>query len=415
MKLAASLALILAIIFILFLSFHSAYYMHLYPDVFVFYDRAKYFWQHGNLTQLGHNEYQPGALVFFMALSPVLFLENTLESFKTALFSANLFFILSLGFLFYKMKKTEGIFLLALFLSLLGPILLFRFDLLVITLIVLFFYLWEKNLKFPAIIILAFATIAKVYPIIFIPYLLFLEFQNEKSNSVLKKALSFLYPGYLYLASLIIMLLGYSLIFQISLSETYASYNFHNLKSVGTESLWATFIYLGNLLTQTPLPRVEGAYGINAIDRNTLPLPIYFFNYFWIAPFIVLHLIYFFKNFRKKNPSIDYEFILLIMLTFLTFSKVLSNQYLAWFLCMLPLIKSSVLTKPKWIITIFILAVSVIMHTYIFPLEYSAWLDLFNGNNQDPFLFWIGVISNLMLVVILFKLTYEVIARKDHQ
>lgn len=403
MKAVAIFSLIVSIVYILILSLHPTYYMHLYPDVFVFHDRASYFFNHLNLTELGHNEYQPGAMLFFIALSPINLIDNSLESFKWALFSANIGFICLIAYILYKWGKTSGILLLSLLMVFLGPITLFRFDLLTILLLILAFFLWEKQKPTLSMATLAFATIVKVYPVIFLPYLLYLYIKKEKG-------ISFLYPLSVFISSFLIYLFGYTLLFQISLFDTYTSYNFHNLKSVGTESVWATFLFLFQLFQSGTLPAIEGAYGINAIARSKLTFPIWFFNYFWIIPLFVIHIWYLLK--KQKENGIDYEFILLNLLLFLVFSKVLSNQYLAWFLFVIPLLDYKRFTSPFWITNLFLIILTTILHTYIFPLQYTAWLEIFTRNNYDPFLFSIGIFSNIILVIILGRLIYEVLIKK---
>lgn len=405
MKLAAIFSLIIAIVYIVLLSLVPAFYMHLYPDVFVFYDRASFFWENFNLTSLGHNEYQPGALILFILLSPVFLIDQSLETFKWALFSANIIFILLSAFILHKWGKTSGVIVFSIMVVFLGPILLFRFDLLTVLLIILSFYLWEKNKAPLAMATMAFATIAKVYPLIFIPYLLFLSFKKDKK-------FTFLYYLFIYVSCFLIYLFSYTLIFQINLVDTYTSYNFHNLKSVGTESIWATVVFVWQQIQTGTLPGIESAYGINAIARDELILPIWFFNYFWVIPLGILNIWYFLKN--KEYHNIDFKFCLLILLVFLMFSKVLSNQYLAWFLLLIPLINIKDLLKRPWIINMFLLIISIILHSFIFPLNYTTWLEIFTLNKFDPFLFYIGIVSNLLLILVLFRLGYEVFGRKNH-
>src|SRR3990167_1364833 len=116
-KLAAIFSLTIAIIYIFLQSLHPSFYMHLSTDIFVFHARALYFWEHMNLTQLGHNEYQPGAIIFFILLGvPAFFIDNTFETFKWALLFANIVFIILTAILLDRMKKTAGIILLSLLL-----------------------------------------------------------------------------------------------------------------------------------------------------------------------------------------------------------------------------------------------------------------------------------------------------------
>lgn len=378
--------------------------MHLFPDVFAFFDRASFYWDNRTLQNLGHNEYQPGAIAFFITLTPVFLLDKSVETFKWALFAANSLFFILYGILLIKMRKTAGVFLISILLIILGPILLFRFDMFVILLTVFSFYLWSNGKREISMYTLAFAVITKVYPIIFLPYLLLHSFKQGKK----------LEPFYLFFtfsAAVLIYLLAYTLFFQISLNDTYVSYNFHNLKSVATESVWASLIYFYSFFSTQTLPAMESAYGINAIARNAIFPSIQFYNYFWVIPLGVFYLLYFFKN--KSWEKIDYKFLTFILLVFLLFSKVLSNQYLAWFLFMLPLIDIKVLLRKSWIINIFLIVLSIILHTYVYPLNYSNWVNMLVGGFINPFLLWSILISNLLLIILAIRIGFYVY--QDHK
>lgn len=404
MKLAAILSLCAAIIYIVFQALNPAYYMHLYPDVFAFHARALYFWEHFTLNGLGYNEYQPGAIAFFILLGHVFFIDPSVEGFKWALFSANIVIFALIAWLLIKMQKTSGIFLMSILLAVLGPILLFRFDSLVVLLTVWSFYLWEKDKKEYSLIVLAFSVITKVYPLIFLPYLLVLSFKKGKK-------LEPFYLFFVFTTSFLVFLLSYTFFFNIGLQETLASYNFHGYKSVATESIWASLIYLSRLLSGSPLPGMESAYGINAILRKEVYPSIQFYNYFWVLPVGLLSLFYFFKN--KHWEKIDYQFINLLLLTFLIFSKVLCNQYLGWFLLTLPLIGIKTLLQRTWIINIFIIILTAILHTFIYPLNYSEWLAVFTEQKIDLFLLWIMIGSNLLLPVLAIRMGINVFKNKN--
>lgn len=406
MRLAAIFSLTLAIIYILLQSIHGAYYPHLYVDVFVFHARSLYFWEHLNLTNLGHNEYQPGAILFFILLGgPAFLIDNTLDTFKWVLFGANVLLIFLTGFIFHKMKKTAGVILLSVLLIFLGPILLFRFDLLVIFLLTLVFYLWEKGKLEIAMAVLAFGVLVKVYPIIFLPYLLWLTFKKHK-------ILNSIYLLSVFLSSLISYFLLYTLIFQISFKDTYVSLGFHNLKSVATESVWASLIYFSHIVRGVPLPAMESDFGINAIARFELFPSIAFYNYFWVLPMGILNLYYFIR--KKVAHEIDYQLLILNLLVFLIFSKVFSNQYWAWFLFLLPLLPTKILLSRSWIINIFLISLTTIFHTFIYPLNYTEWLQILIQKKPDFILTSVMLISSLILPVLAIRITFNVFKNHHH-
>lgn len=396
----AILSLVISIIYILLQSLDPSFYMHLSTDIFVFHARSLYFWEHLSLSGLGHNEYQPGAILFFILLGSFSFLfDNSFETFKWVLFAANIILIFSTAFLFYKMKKTYGILLLPLLLISLGPILLFRFDLLIIFLLTLFFYLWEEGKFEIAMALLSFSVLVKVYPVIFLPYLLWLTFRKYR-------LLNSFYLFSIFLSTLILYFLIYTLFLQISFKDTLISYNTHNLKSISTESVWTSLIYFVNIFRGLPFPTMESDFGINAIARNEIFPSINFYNYFWILPLGILNLLYFIR--RKTINSLDYKFLILNLLVFLIFSKVLANQYLGWFLFLLPLLSLKELLTKTWIINIFLIILTTLLHTFIYPLHYTDWLRILNQKQPDLFLTGIMLISSLILIILGIRISYDV-------
>ena len=404
-KLVAIFSLTVAIIYILLQSIHGAFYPHLYVDVFVFHARSLYFWEHMNLAQLGHNEYQPGAILFFILLGGGAFLiDNSLDTFRWVLFGANVLLIILTAWLLHKMDRTAGVILLSVLIIFLGPILLFRFDLLVIFLLTLAFFLWEKGKLEFAMMILSFGVLVKVYPIIFLPYLLWLAYRKHK----------LLYAGYLFsvfLSSLIIYFFLYTLVFQISFRDTFISYNFHNLKSVATESVWASLIYFIHIVRGIPLPAMESDFGINAISRLELFPSLSFYNYFWLLPMMLLNILYF--RWKKTVHGIDYKFVVLNMLVFLVFSKVLSNQYLGWFLFLVPLISIKYLLRKIWIFNILLIILTTILHTFIYPLNYTQWLGILNQKQPDVILTSSMLLSSLILFILLVSISYDVFRKNS--
>ena len=406
-KRVAIFSLASAIIYILFQSIQPVFYTHLYPDVFTFHARAAHFWEHLSLTQLGHNEYQPGAMIFFILVGLSSLYNDSIETFTWALFFANIIFIILTSFLFHKMQKTAGVILLSLLLIFLGPILLFRFDLLVIFLVTLVFYLWEKDKFEWAMAVLSFSVLVKVYPLIFLPYLLFL--------SIRKRTLR--YGGYLLLVFIVSIagyFLLYSFAFQVGLTDSYASYNFHNLKSVATESIWASLFYFAHTIRGVVLPGMESAYGINAIVKADVVPSINFYNYFWMLPLGIFNMYYFVRFRKQSDQHVDYKFIAASMIIFLVFSKVFFNQYWAWFLFLLPLLKFKTLLSKGWMVNIFLIILATIMRTFIYPLHYSEWLAALNGGTANPILLWTMMISSFILIVLAARITVDVFLKEKN-
>ena len=313
------LFLFLSVVLITLLAFDSSYFPHLQVDIVVFYNRANFFLQNLSLEHLANNEYQPGALLFFILLSPILSINNSFDTFKLAFFAANILLLFLASIIPAKTVGWMGIAVFGLILLFTGPIILFRFDLLAALVVNLSFYFWLKDKKILSFVILSIATQIKVYPIIFLPYLLFLSFKNKGIKVAFGHLLCFL-------GSLIIFLSLFILIFDARLADIINALDFHAKKPLGIESVYATVL----LLLNTPhLPQPVGAYGIWGFSPKDIVLPLQVYNYLWLIPFIILHIVLFFQ---ARRPNFDLRFCLVNILSFLIFSKVFAHQYLIWFL-----------------------------------------------------------------------------------
>jgi len=74
---------------------------------------------------------------------------------------------------------------------------------------------------------------------------------------------------------------------------------------------------------------------------------------------------------------------------------------------MLPLIDIKILLRKSWIINIFLVCLTMILHTYIYPLNYSAWLAVLNTGQMELFLFWVMLISNFILPVLAIRMIID--------
>ncbi len=99
-------------------------------------------------------------------------------------------------------------------------------------------------------------------------------------------------------------------------------------------------------------------------------------------------------------------------LIFLVFYKVFSNQYWGWFLFLLPLLDLKTLIKKTWILNIFLIIITTILHTFIYPLNYTQWLDTLLQKQVSMFLVWVMIFSSLILPVLAIRMFYDLF-KKD--
>lgn len=400
LKVPIFLSLVLIIIVLVLLAFHPAWYFHLQTDINVYFARANYFLQNSSFRGLVGNEYQPGALIFFIAASPILFVSNTFQSYLWSLFSLNILLILILAYLYKIYGDIKNIFIFVLILLFTGPIILFRFDLYVMSTLVASFFLFKKDHRILATAVLAYASIIKIFPVIFLPYYLIIEYKNRGLKESVGIFLVFLLSYISYLAV-------FSRATAMNFPQILGSFGFIANTPIHTESLWGTLTTLFWLIVSGEFAKGAGSWGIFGIAPEYQLGPLWFYNYFWLIPLSVFYLWLFFK-FKDKKCVFDINVCLLIALLFLLFSKILHHQYLLWFMLLLPLVSwSEILTHVRWIILIFLTLLMTFVNQYIYPLHYSDWVFQLYVNGTYSYLFWLVALRNLILIFLFERIIKE--------
>lgn len=398
-KLICYLFLFLVLIILLFQAWHPAWYAHISTDVYVYYNRASYFLTHSNLTGLDTNEHLPGAILLFLSAIPSLWISNTFDSYIRGFLTVNLVLLLIIAFVYQQYKRAANITIYGMILLMTGPIMFFRFDLLVVLFTILSFYFWQKKNQIFSTILLAIATLVKIYPIIFLPYYLVLSFKEKGFFQTFILLATYIFTGYFLLA-------GYLLFFQIPLQNFQYSLNFHALKPVHTESIWVDILNYYYLLTIGRFPQIISVWGINGIAPEYAVFPLWFYNWIWVLPVGILYFWIFTKS-KKYKLHFDIRVCLLVVLLFLIFSKVLSHQYLLWFFLLIPLIPTQTLLTRVWVVNLFLVLLITYFQQYIYPLNYSQFLAGFSNPGDSWHLFIINSISHLLMIVLAFRLFFD--------
>lgn len=251
-------------------------------------------------------------------------------------------------------------------------------------------------------IFLSMATLTKIYPIIFLPYLIILIWKRHPPANAIKALIIFLLTTF--------SLLGlYLLIFKLPLTNFLFSIEFHAMKPVSTESLWAVVLTIYSQITAGKYPQIMFSYGISGLDSRYWVLPLWFYNYFWILPLGLLYL-WLFKKINYKS-SFDIRICLAIILLFLTFSKVLASQYLLWFTLLIPLLKLKIFYMRNWQINLLLVLLTAVFHQYIYPVYFGLFLVGFYDNSLH-YLFWINATANLILIILFIRIISEIKSEK---
>jgi len=376
---------------------NSSWSYHLRSDSDGFYySRANYFLKHGNLTNLGYNEYQPGAVAFFLSISPVLLLENNNNTYLGALFVTNVVLLIFLALIFHKVNPYFGpLSLIAIFLSS-GPIILYRFELFTTLLVVMAITLWQKKHFNISIAFLATSTLVKIYPVLLLPVFLLATLKSSGIKTVISM-------GMIFIGTIFGLLSIYLLFFQIPLSQIILDANIHALKPVHAESLWASLLVIFSWLKSGVPAAGKGSMGIYGIDPKYVVGPMWFYNYFWVATVGVIYIVIW-KRITKIKINLT-AILIVVLLCFLIFSKILTGQYLLWFALLYPIIFSGKTKNDitNWSLNLVLICAILLATQIIYPLKYNELLAGFYTNGSYSEFFWLLTIRNILMIYLFFR------------
>lgn len=363
-----------------------AYHIHLRSDTDGFYfQRARYFLEHGHLSNLGYNEYQPGAIVFFLLLSPWMWFEISPNAYALGLVATNIL----LAWLSIAVWRTrfgwQPALVASLVLLVTGPLVLYRFELwLGAMLVPTIAWLLEKRYG-PASITLALATLTKIFPVILTPYLALVALEQGKAHAV---------RAVLLFVGTIIFSLGlYCLFFQVHPKTLLGDASIHGNKPVHAESTWGSLLTWWAKLESGSFAKGKGALGIYGIDPDFVPLSTSIINYSFI-PVLGLWYLYLWKKPNAlRNPYTPLATIGLLLVT----SKILTAQYLLWMGLLLPLLAKKIDRFAVGMIGSYLGL--TIMTQYLYPLRYSELLGGFFEEGSYQHLFYLLSLRNLGLIV----------------
>lgn len=391
LRFRAGLFLFFIIIILLFEAWHPVWSTHLHTDARVYFERANYFWKHHGLTDLTDNEYQPGALIFYIALSLPIINQLTFDNYLLSLFLVNILLIILLAGVYEKIGGIGNVFIFGLFLFFLGPIVLYRFDFYVMFLTILAILLCRRHHYLLAVSILSFATLVKIFPVVLLPYFVLLALMNRG----IKFAVITLFA---FISSYIGFLLTFMAVFKASFQILGTSFHFLSQIPIHTESLWGSIMTILPKITTGEYARGKGAWGIFGIAPEYTIGDLKFYNYIWILP---LGLCYFWLILHsKKMKSLNIRFCILLIFIFLVFSKILHLQYTLWFILLIPLIPFKELMQQKWIINMFFVITASFLHYYVYPLRYTEWTREVYITGDKAFLIWIIALRNLIFLIL---------------
>lgn len=370
-------AIVLSVVVVFVLALHPAWKTHAMVDgYFAFYDRALYFWNHGNLTEIPFNEYQPGAVFFFVALSPVFWLSQLRDDYVVTLLLSNVALIAVLSGIFKKYSMwAVGLFSVVVLAA--GPLTLYRFELFCQLCIVLAFLAGKRKWYSLTGFFLGVATMIKVYPVLLVPIWMILtapeHFKSLKSWENLKPPISVALG---WVMGMLFVLLSYCALFQVAPSAVLDQVLVHAHKPIHVESIPGSFMIAKTIILEHRSPNEYSnlIYGVHPNEYGGLA-PI--LPWLWIVPVSFMYGLLWLRRSYSQEWVTMYSVSIISL--FLISTSQLGPQYLLWFALWWPLLSVTELSalKPVIIKLTAMLALLLFLTQTLFPLWYSELLLLF--------------------------------------
>lgn len=370
-------------------AYHPLWRPHLQVDVVTFQLRAVYFLDHASWAGLGHNEYQPGALWFFVLLGPLSAAAHNFDAFLTATILVNAALLVGHFYLFARYGPRHAPLVLLVLALASGPILLHRFELIVSLIVLVAWFRFRFLDTSGGAFLLGIATAIKVYPVVLLPVIL-VAAARRRFGSAIEAGLAFAgglaIPVGLYLAT------------GGTIAALREALSFHQSKPVGLEGVVGVSVMLVQWLLGLPL-RITPGFGVHGFTSDVPLLTNSVLDLVWLVPTGLVFLAIVWLSSRRGLANPVYALVLLMV--FVIFSKVLNPQYLWWFLVFLPWVAASWWSPARWVLVVAIAAASLLLTQLIYPINYSEYLAWFNQPGQSPWLFIASVVRNVLLLLLL--------------
>jgi len=364
----------------------SAWSTHLSGDVGVFFRRVVSFRDAGSWAGLGANEYQPGALFFFLIPEGIAQVVST--DYTTAFFTVNaVLLVLHVLILRYAAGPAPAWATLLLFLAA-GPISLYRFELIVSFLVLLGVLLWWKHRAFLSGLLFGIAAATKVYPLFLVPLLL----RSPDGRFDRRRAFSIACGTVVGLGGVILLYL----LMGGSIDSLTNGLRYHAEKPVSVFSVLGIVLLLAQGLTGLPIMPVN-TYGIHGllvssgITRLTS-----------VGLLFTLVLAYVLRP-RKHAAAPSFSLMaaraLCVLMAFLVWQTGFQPQYLLW-----PIVFSALLVTRRSHTGILIVvshALALVALQPLFPTGFSPFLEGLYGA---------GIPSDMLIILAVFLFALLILA-----
>jgi len=377
----------IAVMWVLWVQVHDPRWQsHIVVDPVVYWQRATSFHAHdASWSQLGMNEYQPGALWFFAAVGAATGSPGEFDPFLKGLWAVNLLLLAAHVALARVCGPALSPWLMLLFALLTGPLLLCRFELLVSLLVLAAWAFWVRGHLSPAGFLLGVATATKIYPVLLVPFLAAAAWSRNGWQAAARSLLWWGAGGFLVVGAL-----G---MWGSEWKDVRAALIFHFDKPFGIEGLLGSTIPLAQWVLGIPL-RMAPRNGIYGFESDLGTVATFVLQWSWVA---AAAGVFFLLARRGHAGCWSAPGVLFVLFGwYVVLGKLMAPQYTWWAVPFLALTPAGWLGPRRRVVVVVLAGASLLLGQVVYPLNYSEFLECFNGEYYDNKFFWVNVIKNLL-------------------
>ena len=369
-------------------AWNPAWLGHLRIDPLVYHARAEFFLSNGSWAGIGFNEYQPGALWFFAATGLCTPGIAEFDNFLRTLMSANCLLLAAHVALAAWAGTRLAPWLLLALAAACGPILLFRFELFVSLCTIGGWLLW-KNSRMPASgFLLGLAVSAKLYPILLGPLFLI---DSWRTGGLRRTACGL--AGWAIGAALPAAALFLS---GTRPQEILDALRYHFDKPIGIDGFQGSLVPLLQNALGIPL-RNAPRNGIYGFESDLGALPTFIISWLWLP--LALGAMALALRLQKGRAWPEPAVLFVLFGTYVGLGKLMAPQYAWWAVSFLPFASAGLFTARQLALIAAPLLAALALSQFIYPLNYTEFIECFS---QDPLanrLFWLNAAKNLLWLV----------------
>jgi hypothetical protein len=102
--------------------------------------------------------------------------------------------------------------------------------------------------------------------------------------------------------------------------------------------------------------------------------------------------------FRSQNKALfpNAGGLFVLFGVYVGLGKLMAPQYTWWAISLLPFMPEGWLSKKEWGAVLALLVSSLLIGQFVYPLNYSEFIESFSSNPLENRLFWINAVKNLL-------------------